>query len=66
MCNRRLYHPLTTLGVQIGFLWLAGVPSLRDSTPASALTSLQDSEFRRLRLPDNSRFVEASSAKSQI
>ena len=39
------------------FLWLAGVPSLRDSTPAYALTSLRDSEFRRLHLPDNCRFV---------
>ena len=41
------------------FLWLAGVPSLRDSTPAYALTSLRDSNFRSpmaRQLFANSRF----------
>ena len=43
------------------FLWLAGVPSLRDSTPAYALTSLRNSKFRsplaRHRF-DNCRYVD--------
>ena len=40
------------------FLWLAGVPSLRDSTPAYALTSLRDSKFRNWRCEIISAFAE--------